>query len=130
MKKNILVIEKESLQLDVYGIALEVLGYNVFKSNNSFEGLKTILNSKIDLILCDIEIENNLGFKFISLVKSLFPKIEVIMIEKNKSNRNSNKALTLGYGYLVKPFSVKILSKLVNDIFEKREENICYLKSA
>ena len=52
------------------------------------------------------------------------------MIEKNKSNRNSNKALTLGYGYLVKPFSVKILSKLVNDIFEKREENICYLKSA
>ncbi len=130
MKKNILILEDEKLQLDVYSIALEVLGYNVYKSSNSFEGLKTVLNNKIDLILCDIEAENNIGFRFTSLAKTLSPNAEVIMMESHKNRKNHALTSSLGYAYLIKPFSVKILSNLVNSMLREKEENTSYARYA
>ena len=82
------------------------------------------------MILCDIELENNVGFRFISLAKTLCPNAEIVMMERHKNRKNHALTSSLGYVYLIKPFSVKILSNLVNSMLREKEENTSYARYA
>lgn len=102
-------------------------------AEDALEGFKLLLNSHVDLILCDVVMEGIDGFKFLQLKQSKpdFVEVPVIMLTGQENVRQKVKALEAGASdYLTKPFNdeelvarvrVHLKLKMLQD--ELREKN-------
>ena len=79
-----------------------------FEAGNGLEGLKTLLNEKIDIVLCDVEMPGMDGFKFLAMVNARkeLQDIPVLLLTSHDEMATKVKALEQGASdYLTKPFS-------------------------
>lgn len=53
-KQKIVIVEDNQALADIYGIRLEMIGYEIHKAYNGEEGLKVIEEVKPDLVLLDM----------------------------------------------------------------------------
>jgi diguanylate cyclase (GGDEF)-like protein len=110
MSHAILIIEDTS---SVRQQVLETLhGTDLFSSyfeaGNGLEGLKILLNEKIDIVLCDVEMPGMDGFKFLAMVNARedLKDIPVLLLTSHEAMETKVKALEQGASdYLTKPFS-------------------------
>jgi diguanylate cyclase (GGDEF)-like protein len=83
-----------------------------FEAQDGLEGLKTILNSSIDLIICDLVMPTMDGFKFLEmlLARPDVQDIPVIMLTAQEDQKLKVAGLEHGAcDYLVKPFDAREL---------------------
>jgi len=104
-------------------------------ASNGIEGFKLMLKNQVDVVLCDLEMPNIDGFKFLTLLqsKTQFNEIPILMLTGNEDIGAKVKALSAGASdYLTKPFhdeelvarvKVHIKIKMLQD--ELREKNKC-----
>ena len=81
---------------------------NYFEAGNGLEGLRILLNEKIDVVLCDVEMPGMDGFKFLAMVNPRKEPhhIPILLLTSHEEMATKVKALEQGASdYLTKPFS-------------------------
>jgi len=109
MSTSIMIIDDSTNQREL--IMQAIKKSNMFdqyrEANNGLEGFKSLLNEPVDLILCDLEMPQMDGFKFISMLKnrSELQEIPIIVLTSSADGDLKIKGFDLGASdYVTKPF--------------------------
>ena len=79
-----------------------------YEAGNGLEGLKILLNEKVDVVLCDVEMPGMDGFKFLAMVNARkeLQDIPILLLTSHDETATKVKALEQGASdYLTKPCS-------------------------
>ena len=120
--KTILIIEDDSMVMDMYELRLGETGYKVLKAKAGDEGLTRAKEDKPDLILLDIIMPGLDGFGVLKTLKAeaSTKEIPVLLLTNLGQESDREKGKKLGaIDYLVKadktPFQiVEYINKLLN----------------
>ena len=122
--KKILLIEDNRELADNFTLLLKDKGFDVVCSYTGSNGLELFLESKPDLILCDIMLPDISGYKFLGELKKL-NNVELpifIFITAKTQRQDFRKGMELGADdYITKPFTFEELIKSINAQFSKRK---------
>lgn len=122
MRQILLLEDEESLNRGI-SFQLEKEGYQIYSCAGIKEGMRLFLNNSINLIICDIALEDGSGIDFcknlreISTVRFIFltaldQEIDIVMGYEAGAD-----------DYVTKPFSLTVLISKVNAIFKRLEGN-------
>ncbi len=131
--KKILVIEDNIDLAENIFLLLKELSYDVLSCYNGEKGLKSIIEFKPDLILCDIMLPDISGFKLLSELKKIdtgIPPIFIFLTAKTQRD-DIRKGMTIGADdYITKPFTYDELINAINTQFKKRAKVLRNIISA
>jgi len=130
-KPTILVVDDEFGVLQSFKMVLKD-EFKVFLAATGGEAIDLFNQNAVDLILLDILLPDNNGLDLLEKFKELDLSIEVIMITAVKDIQTAVKAIRLGaYDYIVKPFDVVEVLKVIQRALEKRDlvRKVIYLKN-
>jgi two-component system chemotaxis response regulator CheY len=121
---NILVVEDSPTMRQLIGFAMKrVQNAMVIEATDGVDALKKLSSgSKIDLILCDINMPVMDGLKLVSLVRgnAAYKDIPIIMVTTEGAEEDRKRALAIGANaYLPKPIQTQELIKVVNSYLAK-----------
>ena len=80
---------------------------NYFEATNGIEGFKILLNEKIDVVLCDVEMPGMDGFKFLGMVNARkeLQDIPILLLTSHEEISTKIRGLEQGASdYVTKPF--------------------------
>jgi len=120
-KKNILIVDDESVVAIELKLHLKSLGYNVTAVvSTSEETFRAIEKQLPDIILLDIMLQDNCdGIEIAQKIKAKY-RIPVIFISAFSDNKTIERAkLAEPFGYIVKPFEEKELHSAIEVALHK-----------
>lgn len=123
-KKRILVIDDEKDILKLVQYNLEREGYQVVCAKSGEEGIEAARAKEPDLILLDLMLPGMDGLEVCKLLRLNKDTryIPILMLTAKSSEIDQILGLELGASdYITKPFSVKVLSARVKNVFRNRE---------
>ncbi|WP_081720005.1 glycosyltransferase [Methanobrevibacter arboriphilus] len=127
-KKNILIVEDESVSLDIKQ-KLENIGYNVIDTEDT--GKKAIKKAKKlhpDLIIMSIELKGDMdGIETSKKLEKLDIPIIYLVNDDEKENIK-NAIITYPYGFISKPYNDSELKHTVNIALKKHAHNLNKIK--
>jgi two-component system, chemotaxis family, chemotaxis protein CheY len=106
-----LIVDDSSVMRKIVERALRQAGLaiaNVFEAASGVEALEVLRQSRVDLILSDINMPNMDGLEFLRQLRAqdLAPDVPVVMITTESSEEQVREAITVGaQGYIRKPFT-------------------------
>ena len=105
------------------GNLLIVNGYGVLKPKDFNNIPKIVKEDNPDLILLDINLPNDDGFKICTEIRS-FSKIPIIFITSRNTNIDELMAITLGGDdFITKPYNTQILLARINALIKRAYSN-------
>ena len=115
---NILVCEDNVMTLKTIEFALKKAGYNVFKAEDGFQGIRILGEEEIDLVITDINMPYSKGLELVRYINTkMKPKIPVIVITGITNEETRVHATELGArGYLTKPFDLEVMVDMVKSL--------------
>ncbi len=119
---HILIVDDELMNIELAEIYLEEDGYRVSSATNAKDALEIVLNTKIDLILLDINMPVTDGFELCKILKKerKTKDIAVIFLTAQTDIEYISKAFEVGgVDYLTKPFFGVELKARVKTQLEK-----------
>lgn len=122
---KILVVEDEPSQLELLSYNLSVEGYEVFRAETGEEGLLTLAEHDIDLILLDWMLPQQSGLEVCRQIKrnKKTKTIPVIMLTARGEEDDKIRGLDTGADdYIVKPYSIKELLARVRTSLRRSSE--------
>ncbi len=123
MKKNILIIEDESAIANNIVYSLKTEGYISFWCATGMEGLETLKNKEIDLIVLDVGLPDVSGFELIKKIRK-YSEVPVVFLTARSEEVDRIVGLELGADdYAVKPFSPRELTARIKAILRRSEKN-------
>ena len=111
-KKNILVIDDDLTIRKLIGHHLKRNGYDIFEAEGADEGFSFLNEKKIDLVLCDVTMEEMDGFTFCRRVREdqNHRVLPFIFVTAKNTLEDKSEALEAGGDDLItKPFDVNDL---------------------
>jgi len=123
-KKLILAIDDEKDILKLLQYNLEREGHQVISAKTGEEGLEAARAKKPDLILLDLMLPGMDGLEVCKILRGNkdTKNIPILMLTAKSSELDQILGLELGaIDYITKPFSVKVLSARVKNIFRNKE---------
>lgn len=123
-KKHILAIDDEKDILKLLQYNLERDGYQVSTAKSGEEGLEAARAKRPDLIILDIMLPEMDGLEVCKILRANkeTKHIPILMLTAKTSETDQIVGLELGASdYISKPFSVKVLSARVKNIFRGAE---------
>ena len=120
MKKRILVVDDDSMNLARTKI---ILGkeYDVLTAESGMDALMRLRDTKVDMVLLDIDMPEMNGIETFERMKGFAPKIPVIFLTASGLEEDVVSAIKLGaVNYLKKPYRPQELLKRISQEFEKR----------
>ncbi|MBN1653609.1 MAG: diguanylate cyclase [Deltaproteobacteria bacterium] len=88
-------------------IKTAAIACQLYETANGIEGIKILLNNKIDLVLCDLATAGIDGYRFLAMLreKEEFREIPIVVLIENQGAETKAKALSAGAAdYLASPF--------------------------
>ena len=118
---NILICEDNILMQRTIEFALKKEGYTVYKADDGFQGIRSLNEEQIDLVITDINMPYTKGLELIRHVNTKMDRqIPVIVITGITNEETRVHAMELGAkGYLTKPFDPKVLMDMVKSFSGK-----------
>ena len=118
---NILVCEDNLMTLKTIEFALKKAGYDVFKAENGYQGIRILGEEKIDLVITDINMPYSKGLELVRHINTkMEPGIPVIVITGITNEETRAHAAELGArGYLTKPFDLDVMVDMVKSLSGK-----------
>lgn len=102
---KILIVEDEEAIADLEKDYLEMSGYEVIIENDGIKGLKSAMNSDVDLIILDLMLPGMDGYDICRQLREE-KNIPIIMVSAKKDDIDKIRGLGLGADdYMTKPFS-------------------------
>lgn len=102
---KILIVEDEETIADLEKDYLEMSGYEVIIENDGIKGLKSAMNSDVDLIILDLMLPGMDGYDICKQLREE-KNIPIIMVSAKKDDIDKIRGLGLGADdYMTKPFS-------------------------
>ena len=119
---NILLLEDEESLSRGISFKLEKEGYNILSCSGVKKGIELFENNKIDLIICDITLEDGSGLDFCKEIRN---KSDVRFIFLTAMDQEID--IVMGYeigadDYITKPFSLAVLVSKINAISRRLQE--------
>jgi CheY-like chemotaxis protein len=125
--KQILVIEDDVDQRELYKLVLEEAGYQVVEASNGVVGLDLYAQQACDLVITDIFMPEKEGIETILELKRRTPAVKIIAISGGgvrgsyAGKPGAEIALSVArefgvHATLFKPFSMEQLVSTVNDV--------------
>jgi DNA-binding NtrC family response regulator len=111
MKKKILIIDDEQMNLNVLKLILEDMGYEITTCSNPFQGEEAALQSDFDLIVVDLRMPGRNGAEITEAVLVKRPQVKILILTGFPNDPLAKRALDAGaLSLLKKPFEIaKIL---------------------
>jgi DNA-binding response OmpR family regulator len=118
---NILVCEDNVMTLRAIEIFLKKEGFDVFKAQDGFQGIRILGEEKIDLVITDINMPYTKGLELIRHINTkMKSRIPVIVVTGITNDETRAHAKELGAsGYLTKPFDLDVMVNMVKSFSEK-----------
>ena len=130
---NVLIIDDETGLRKGIIKRLAIEEYNMFEAPDTKSALEIIKNEKINIILLDLKLGEEDGYKFLKVLKVNEPDIKVIVITGYGTIQSSVACIKEGASnYLTKPVDMDILLSTIDSEAEKvnlLEENISLKQS-
>lgn len=118
---SILIVDDEDAQRSVLKGYLEKKGYRIFSASSGNEGIKTVQNNIIDIILSDFKMPDKTGLEVLEEVKKINPEISFVILTAYGTIENAVKAMRLGaFDYISKPVDLDELDLMIERIIENR----------
>jgi DNA-binding response OmpR family regulator len=129
-KRHIVLVEDEEILANLIHVQLTREGYEVTTIKNGKDGLRSILETKHDLLLLDIALPGLSGFDILEELhkQQIVPRLPVIIISNSGQSIEIERAKKLGiWDYLIKVnFTPQEVIKKVERVFEQSdEERVC-----
>lgn len=121
-KGRVLVVEDEPSQMEILAYNLDADGYDVMRASSGEEGLLTLSEKQVDLVLLDWMLPEISGLKVCQQIKrgKTTKTIPVIMLTARGEEDDKIRGLDTGADdYVVKPYSVKELLARVRACLRK-----------
>tara|TARA_R110000850_G_scaffold277068_1_gene422097 strand:- start:7422 stop:8750 length:1329 start_codon:yes stop_codon:yes gene_type:complete len=113
-KENILIVDDDYDLLEVLQRNLTALNYHSYKAQSVTEAIDILINSRIDLLITDLQMPGINGMELVKYVSEHKPHIPILVITGYPSVDGAVDAMRSGaVDYLVKPFTK---DELVNAI--------------
>ena len=117
-----IVDDNEQLQNEI-GNLLIANRYSILKPTDFNKISQTVKDSSPDLILLDINLPNNDGFKICTEIRS-FSNIPIIFITSRNTNIDELMSITLGGDdFITKPYNTQILLARINALLKRTYPN-------
>lgn len=109
MERTVLIIDdSETLRDEIRRIVSEVsLFTSYLEAGDGLDGFKKLLNNKVDLVLCDLEMPRMDGFRFLSMTRAReeFQDLPVIILTGKEDRETKIRGLEQGASdFVTKPF--------------------------
>lgn len=122
-RKNILVVDDEKLQREIYETILTSADYDVTTASSGEAALKFLDDRKFDLVLTDLKMTGISGLDLLHQVMSRDSSISVILITGHGTIESAKEALRSGaFDYLEKPVDQSLLLEAVQRALGKLDE--------
>jgi len=116
---NILVVDDEERQREIYRDILEGEGYAAETVPSGEAALPLLAEERFDLVLTDLNLTGMTGLQLLSAITSADPTVAVILITGYPSIQSAIEATKRGvYQYLEKPVDRDRLLDVVRDVFQ------------
>jgi two-component system cell cycle response regulator DivK len=119
--KTILVIEDNEMNMKLMRAVLRAGNYRMLEAPDAESGLRLVREHHPDLILMDIQLPSMDGLSAAKIIKA-DPKlrdISIFALTGFAMESDKEKAMDIGFaGYIVKPFSVKMLLETLANHFD------------
>lgn len=117
-----IIDDNEQLQNEI-GNLLTINGYSVLKPKDFDKIPKMVKDNNPDLILLDINLPSDDGFKICTEIRS-FSKVPIIFITSRNTNIDELMAITLGGDdYITKPYNTQILLARISALIKRAYPN-------
>ena len=116
MAKTLLLVDDETIIVEIAKKKFVSFGYNVFTAGNGEEALEVVLHQKIDLIVLDVQMPKMNGYTFLTeLEKKQITDIPIIVLTAFGNmepifKRHKIKA------YMTKPLQMEKLVEKVKEV--------------
>lgn len=122
MFKIMIIDDNEQLQNEI-GNLLITNGYSILKPKEFNQIPQIVKENSPDLILLDINLPNDDGFKICTEIRS-FSKVPIIFITSRNTNIDELMAITLGGDdFITKPYNTQILLARINALIKRAYPN-------
>lgn len=114
-KRSILIVDDEDSIRETLSDILSEEGYDVRATDGSQNALKEIELKEPHVIITDLRMStSDEGIKLLHYIKNHYPFIQTIIMTGHGETESYIDARNKGaYGFLVKPFSLLVLKKMV-----------------
>ena len=117
---SILVVDDELLIRDLLYDFFQQQGWNIAIAENGERALEILRSRKIDLMLTDIKMPQMDGLALTTQVRSLYPKIPVVLMTGYPSVETAVEGIKAKVGdYIIKPFNINKLFKVLKSQLEE-----------
>lgn len=121
--KKILIVEDDTLLNKTVAYNLISDGYEVVSAYNYASSIKCLRETYFDLILLDINLPDGNGLDLCGEIKERYADSYIIFLTANDRESDMLKGYEVGGAdYITKPFSVAVLGKKINAVFENIEQ--------
>ena len=127
MKKKILIVEDNKDSLEILGLRITAIGYQVIKAKNSKEAVTYAEAEGPDLIFMDLDLPDADGIKTTAILKKnpKTSRIPVVALTAWMSALSEEKAGKVGIlTYLIKPVSPQTLKETIEEYTKRPSGNI------
>lgn len=118
---SILIVDDEDAQRNILKGYLEKKGYRIFSASSGNEGIKSVRENVIDIVLSDFKMPDKTGLEVLEEVKKINPEISFVILTAYGTIENAVKAMRLGaFDYISKPVDLDELDLMIERIIENR----------
>jgi len=116
MYKRVLIVDDQPELRRLVKLTMEIDGLEVFEAENGQRGIEMIKVVKPSVILMDAMMPGRLdGFQACEKIKSLYPKIKIVMLTARAQETDRKLAKQVGADeFITKPFSPIMLLEMIS----------------
>lgn len=114
--KRILVIDDETMILEVVKSIIEPMGYEVRTTNDPQEGQQRAIEEKFDLVVVDLRMPLYNGAQIVLTIKQAHPDQQIVVATGYPGDPLAQEALDAGAAALLKkPFEIAKLLEFLEE---------------
>jgi CheY-like chemotaxis protein len=116
---TVLLIDDEEMVINISEMMLKNLGYKVLKAHCGLEGVQLFEEnqSKIDLIISDLEMPMMNGEEVMDKLREIDPQIKVMLSSGALTDTDEQHVMNKGFnGFLKKPYNLDTLCEKMAEI--------------
>ena len=119
--ETILVVDDETVILDLAETLLSRFGYTVIRAENGEEALEVMAAQpgRIDLVILDLNMPGMGGNSCLEALSGQYPRVPVLIASGYSPNGSVRETLTAGAsGFIAKPYQLRELTDIVRQILD------------